>query len=319
MPSPVKVGAAVVALLALAAAPAILAASLGAGAVAGDLVLATMAGLIAATIAPVRPAVLAALALAVGAALAVPAAASPIFAALLMAGCGIGMGVAALAGISSAVTLVPITVGFIVSEPPDASAFEVGLTVAAAALFGVLLGALVRRRIPHKAPEAMNPVRAGAYGVILALLAGISAWIVVDRGLAHAGAWLLMTYFVVMQPYLQDGWIKALQRAGGTILGFVVAIALALVVQLTSLEFLLGVVAMVAANWDRIRGCPYWRYTAIMTVGVVLAEGATASVVTTGEQRLLATVAASAASLLAMAALYPVYKRTADRAGLDHY
>ena len=138
-------------------------------------------------------------------------------------------------------------------------------------------------------------------------------------GLGHAGAWLLMTYFVVIQPYLQDGWRKALERAIGTVFGFVIAMGLGLVIEVEWLLLALGVGGLVLGIWVRIKNAPYWAYTAALTVGIVLAEGASNSVVSTGEQRLWATVVGTGASLAAMAVLVPIYRRSAQRVGIDHY
>lgn len=319
MTSKAKTGAAVVVLLALVSAPAVVASAVGAGAVAGSLVTACLAGLLAAVFAPARDAMITAGALAIAAAFAVPAASAPVAGALLMAACGAAMGGAAMRGVSSAVYMAPVFVGFLLSDPPDASPIETGVACGAAALFGVMLGVFVRRRMPRKDIEPVHVVRAAAYGAMLALLAGVAAWIVVSQGLGHVGGWVLMTIFIVVQPYLQDGWDKSVQRAAGTVLGFVVAIGVGIVLDVRWVVFALGIAAMVFGIWDRIRGCPYWRYVAAITVGVVFTQGASTSVVSTSEQRLVSTVAAVAASLLAMAVLQPLYKRGAQKAGVDHY
>lgn len=195
MASPVKLTTAVVSLLALVAAPSLLLSVLGFDAVAGDAMLATATGLIAATFGPWRPAAVAALLLGLGAGVAIVAAPLPGVAAVLMAACGLAMGIAARFGVAGVVVMAPIAVAFVLAEPPAAAPLAAGVAYAAAAGFGVMVGAAVRRRLPHKALEPVHSTRALAYGGTLALLAGVSAWFVADRNLGHAGAWLLMTFF----------------------------------------------------------------------------------------------------------------------------
>lgn len=319
MATPLKRTVTVLLLLALVAAPAVICALVGLGELAGSVVLAAVAGLIAAVFVPLSMSLTAALLIGIGSGVAVVAADTPWLAALLMAGCGVAMGFAARAGAASAVALAPVAVGFILSEPPADPAIVVALALLVSAVWGVGLGALVRRRMPDRSLTALNPERAAAYGAILALLAGVSGYFVADLQVGHAGGWLLLTYFVVVQPYLQNGWRKAVERAGGTVLGFAIAVLIGLVIDVRAALFVIGVLALILGMWMWIKGHPYWQNTTAMTVGIVMAEGASTSVISTAEQRLIATVIGVGASLLAMALLRPLYRREAARAGVDHY
>lgn len=319
MASPLKRSLTVVVLLALMAVPPLVTARLGAPELAGSSVLACVTGLLAAVLVPLRIAGITAALLAVGTAAAVPVSDVPWLAGLLMAGCGVAMGFAAKAGAVAAVTLAPITVAFMLSDPPARSALAVGLCVLGSAAFGVGLGALVHRRLPERGLTPMSTERAAAYGATLALLAGAAGYFVSALSPGHAGAWVLLTLFVVIQPYLQDGWRKSIERAAGTVLGFAIAMVVGLLTDLEAVIFAVGLVAMIVGTWLRIKNHPYWEYTAALTVGVVMSEGASTSVISTAEQRLLATVIGVGASLLAMAVLEPVYKRGAEQAGLDRY
>jgi Fusaric acid resistance protein-like len=317
--TPLKRTIAVLVLLALVSAPAVVSVRLGAGDMAGSVVLAAVAGLIAAVFVPVRMALAAAALIGVGSGVAVTAADLPLLAAVVMAGCGVAMGFAAKQGAASAVALAPVTVGFTLSEPPADSAVVVALAMLGSAAWGVGLGALVRRRLPTRTLTALGTERAFAYGAILALLAGISGYFVAVLQPGHAGGWLLMTYFVVVQPYLQNGWRKAVERAGGTVLGFGIAVLIGLITEVRTALFVIGVLALILGMWIWIKGHPYWQSTTVMTVGIVMAEGASTSVISTAEQRLAATVIGVGASLLAMAVLRPFYRREAAKVGTDHY
>lgn len=317
--SPLKRSITVVVLLALIAVPAVACAALGAGDLAGTALLACVSLLIAAVFVPPRLSLITAVLTAVAATAAMPAAGVPWLAALVMAACGVAMGLAAKAGAASAVVMAPVTVAFVLAEPPAQSAWAVGFAVLASALFGVGVGVLVRRRLPQRDLTPLGPERALAYGGMLTLLAGVGGYFVAALQPGHAGAWLLLTFFVVIQPYLQDGWHKALGRAGGTVLGFLLAMGVGLLTDNRSVLFLVGVLAMIVGIWLRVKNHPYWQNTTVLTVGIVLSEGAATSVVSTAEQRLLATTIGVAASLAAMAALLPMYRRGAAEAGLEHY
>lgn len=317
--SPVTLTASVLGLLFLVAVPSLTLRVLGFDALAGDVVLACATGMIAATFGPWRPAASTSLLLGVGAAVAVLAAATPWVALVLMASCGAAMGVAARYGVAGFVSLAPIAIGFVLSEPPADPAVIVGVAYAGSAMFGAAIGSRVHQHLPAKELQPIHRSRALAYGGMLALLAGVSGWFVADLSLGHAGAWLLMTYFVVIQPYLRDGWRKAVERAAGTVIGFGIAVGLGLLIDVRWLVFTIGVIGLVVGIWVRIKNGAYWRYTVALTVGIVLAEGASSSVISTGEQRLWATVIGTGVSMAAMALLMPIYRRGADRAGIDHY
>lgn len=319
MASSVKRTLTVVVLLALVAVPAIVCVLAGLGDLAGSAVLAAVAGVIAAVFVPLRMSLAVAALIGVGTGVAVVAADLPWLAAVLMAGCGVAMGFAAKTGAASAVTLAPVTVAFILSEPPDLSPVLVAVVLFGSAALGVGLGASVRRHVHPAGLTALSTERAAAYGAMLAFLAGISGYFVARVQAGHAGAWLLLTYFVVIQPYLQRGWRKAVERASGTVLGFAVAVMIGLITQARGVLFLVGVLALILGMWLWIKGHPYWQSTTAMTVGIVIAEGASSSVISTAEQRLIATVIGVGASLLAMALLRPLYRREAVEAGVDRY
>ena len=293
---------------------------LGLGSIGGDAATAVMAGMLAAFYGGIRTGAVLACLVGVGSAIAIPASASPVMAALLMAAAGAAMGWAAVSGRNSGVVLGPIVVAFVLGEAPKGAApVAVGVALAVSALYGAVLGHFMSKRAKPPALEPLVTERAAAYGAILALLLAIGGWLVVERGLGHTGAWMLMTILLVMQPYIQDSWVKTWQRAAGTVLGGLAAIGVGLVIHLPLILYLLAGLCFFLGLRARLLGKPYWRAVSGLTIGIVLLEGVGTSVTTTGVERLEATLAGTTAALLAMVVMDPFYRRTAAKAGLDHY
>lgn len=293
---------------------------LGLGSISGDATIAIMAGLMAGLYNGERIGLLLSGWVAVAAGLAVVASSQPILAALLMAATGLSMGVAAKGGRHSYVVMGPITVAFVLAEPPSAASWwTVGLVLGVCSVYGAVLGGLAGRRMKRPTLESLGTPRALAYGLILALLLAVGGWVVVQRDLGHAGAWMLMTMMIVVQPYLQDGWTRSLQRALGTVAGFVVAVLIGVLMPYAWLLYTISAVAFVMGFRDRFGGKAYWQFVAWLTLGIVLVEGASTSVVDTAEQRLFATLAGAGAALLAMAIMGPIYRSRALASGIEHY
>lgn len=223
-------------------------------------------------------------------------------------------GYAARVGMHDALMMTVISLGFIVASPPQADAaipgsLFTGLVALAAALWTTLVVSLLRTRLPRHHLTTLDPVRVLAFSLTLALLVGIATWFVVDLDLGHAGGWIILTILVVFQPSLGAGFTKAAQRASGTVIGFVVAIAVGVLVPRGSLIVVVGTVFLMAAFVLLLQGRPYWIYAAFMTSAIVLLESGGSSVTQVAEERLGATFAGVALTLTVMLVLAPLAKR----------
>ena len=251
----------------------------------------------------------------------------PWLALVLMAACAGATGLMARRGLSTALVMAPITVGFMVAEPPRllslapfGSALLTAGVMLLAAGWGVLVGAILGRKVHLPVPGPASHSRALAFAITIGAMAGIAAWFVSDLGLAHGGAWLLMTILVVMQPYLKDTWTKTLQRAGGTVVGFCLALALARLVPWQGVLYVVGALFIVAALVLRSNPArPYWQYVALLTPAIVLLEGASTSVVQTDVTRLTFTLVGAGAALVVTALQLPFYRRSAAGLGVAHH
>lgn len=247
----------------------------------------------------------------------------PWLAALVMACCAGAAGLTARWGMASAVSMAPITVGFVLADPPalraDNPALTTGVIMLATGLLTAAAGWLMARHLPSPSLQSASAPRAEAYAALLALLTGVAAWIVVTFHWSHAGAWLIMTILVVVQPYLQDSWTRTLNRLAGTVLGFVLAIACMPLGQWPPFAYVVGAVAMFLALAAKVQHRAYWIYATFLTLAIVMLEGTGTSIEDTARERLVATLVGAAMALIATAILAPIYRRSATQRGLDRW
>ncbi|MBI1352598.1 MAG: hypothetical protein GC156_15970 [Actinomycetales bacterium] len=263
-------------------------------------------------------------ALAVVSALAVPIAHSPWAAAIVLAAFSAAIALTSTRGVASALMLAPISLAFTLTEPPLADVADPGralLIAAATALSGAFAVLVAHLLIPVRLPagdRASRP-RAVMYAATVGVVVGFASWVVFEQSLGHTGAWLIMTILIVMQPYLQDGWELAVQRAAGTVAGFVIAMAFVVVSGFPLIMYVAGGAFMFAALAVKFRKRPYWQFAALVTPSVVLLEGASGSLAETAWQRLLATLIGATVAVVVILLLRPLYRRSAATYGVDHW
>jgi len=269
-----------------------------------------------------------AIALPIAMALGVGVSTNAILAGVVMGGAAALYGVTARWGSAGAVVTAPIALAFMIAEPPMISgesspwmnAAVVGLVSLSAAAWGLLVGWIITRYRNPKADQPTSISRMAAFSVMIGLATGFAMWFVVDKHLGHTGAWIVLTILVVFQPYIQDSWTKSLHRLWGTCLGFAIALAIGLTIDSTWILTLMATAFLILAVATKLNPSrPYWLFAAFLTPAVVLLEGSSGSVVDTDRDRLVATVLGVAISLALIAISQPIYKRSADRLGLDHY
>lgn len=253
---------------------------------------------------------------AVLAGLAVWVAPNPWLAALVLAFSAFLRGYAAKAGLHDALGMTVIALGFIVASPPTPEAsIAAPLFVAAISLVAMLWATMVmfllRNRLHRHRHVPLDPIRVLAYSIVLALLVGVATWVVVDRDLGHTGGWVILTIVVIVQPALGAGLTKAAQRAAGTVLGFAIAIAIGSILGTGPLLYALGTAFLMAALVVMLQGRPYWVYAALLTPAIVLLESAGSTVDQVAKERLAATLAGVAITILVLLVLAPFAKHFA--------
>lgn len=284
-----------------------------------------LSGLFAALLGGPRAGVLLAGPLALATGLAVAVSHDPWLAALLMLVVVGTRGWLATRGLHVALTTAAVAVGFIVSDPPAASTsvpepLMAGMVMLVGTLYGAGVVALVRLKRPMATPpQPLSTRRAWAFTIATGVTVAAVTWAVVRFDVGHTGAWVILTLLVVLQPYVQDGIQKALQRAGGTVVGFAAVYAIGLLTGNLVVLYLAGMAALVLAIVLSITGRPYWSFAGALTAAIVLLEGASSSVTDTAVHRLGATVIGVAVALIVTALEQPWAKRAASRYGASHY
>lgn len=309
--------------LAIPAIPALAFTAFGLGNVSEVWMLGALTGIIATLSSSLRPAALSVVALSVAAALGVANAGNP-WGAMLIMGTAAGLsGLMSARGLQSAVSMFPIGAAFMVAEPPmvltNASAvgnvIMVALLVACSGAWGMLVTGTVMRKIRFPVPAPTPPDQARVLAILLAIVVGGAAWFVADLDLGHGGAWLLMTIIIVVRPGIRSTFVTGVQRALGTVIGFVIVIVLSAVVNrpVTMLVVggvLVGVSLVIRLNPRRA----YWQFVLVLTPGIVLlvgAGGAEGSLLDVAVSRLGYTLIGSALGLIAMGLLIPFTRHAA--------
>ncbi|MGI9196753.1 MAG: FUSC family protein [Candidatus Nanopelagicales bacterium] len=302
--------------------PPLVAGLLGFGAVAGSLVLPTVAALIPAMLGSLRASLIGSAGLTVASALGFLASGNAPAAALVMAATSLLMGITCRWGLSKSFLTIPITVGFMVSIPPtlhgDRAVDTATIVVAtlAATLWGCAVGWLLSRRVPspHHSPEEWS--RTWMYAATLAVLTGIAAFFSTSIAWGHGGAWFILTVTVVFQPYLNDAAQRSWQRALGTVIGVIVVYGLHVIIPATWMTLVVGEILMLVSMYLLISPqYPYWLYTAVLTPAILLlVTGSSPDFLRADVTRLVATLAGAGLAMLAVAILTPFYRAGDTRA-----
>ncbi len=313
-----------VALAALIAPNVVLAQAPNAAAILGlgglSLVLATLS-------AGLRIGALVSLTLGIASAIAVAGSAHIVVGVVVMASAAAGLGISARWHWNKALVTVPITLAFVVAENPSQDPLSTGATFGAAmAAYGLLISLVTsllrpsdRDHTSTSAPELSSWSRTWGYAAVLVVTTIASSVIALTLGWGHTGGWLMMTPLIVIQPYVQDGWRKSLNRVVGTVGGFLIAYVAADLLGSSAAVTVLGVIFGVLAVTAMIQKWNYAIYALFLTPAIVILESIGRPVQTTADNRLVATVVGAALALIAMSLATPIYQREAVKDGLEHY
>lgn len=304
-------------LVALGAAliPGLIVAALGFGAAAGLAALAAFGAFLAVMHGGLRTGVAFSAATAIAVGLVAVTASTPWLVALVFFACGLGVGESGRWGRRVAYLELPIVAGFALGDVPNLhhgvwlDALMLAAAIFGAALFGALVMQAFTKQGHHQEPERLTRAQARVHGLVLGVMLAGAAYCVSAFDLAHTGAWVILTFTVIIQPRFDDTWRKALHRAAGTMLGFFISIGVATTIHAPVLLYAAGAIALAFAVVDMVEHKPYWLYATALTVAVVIFEGSSTSILATAQQRLWATTVAAGIALAVMAVLIPFTHR----------
>ena len=187
----------------------------------------------------------------------------------------------------SMVIMIPIVTAMFVAGPPLLTGHDPAAWANVGAIFYCSLAAsfwaafvswLLLRRIAIPQLAHLPSLKVAVLsGFLSAAVVGVATWVVLDHHLGKGGGWLILTLLIIFQPFTPGTMVKAIQRAVGTLLGFLF-VALLLLVEPNSAPpwafALPGILALVAAFGEKLNPLKsYWEYVTFLTIGIVLVEG----------------------------------------------
>ncbi|MGP6170806.1 FUSC family protein [Microbacterium sp. A196] len=238
----------------------------------------------------------------------------PILGAVFMAAIGIATGLSAMrgwhvmgafAGPLVAYALignlqVTLPAGTVVADASVTSGLAAMACIAAGGLWTTLMGAFVIRASGVKTPRSVPRHTALHFAAALGILIGIAAYVCM-QWLDPASWWIILTFFVVVQPYYSDSARRMLERVGGTFAGALIAVIVVAILHgapavITALAFVLTIGAAYA-----YLKLPYWAFAMLLTPAVVLqTSGSTHDLLFSIGERALYTLIGAAAAITVM-------------------
>lgn len=198
---------------------------------------------------------------------------NPWASAALMLLCGAGLGAVNKWGLSLWNFMFPVLAAAVIAEPPKVatgaipnalltSAIAMGCLIAAA-LLTMLLVKEPRQKEITSYPFKVNLMYAVNLGLLLAAAGYFSS---VYRH-EHLGVWLTLTIVIILiYPYAGQSTSRAIQRAAGTILGFLIAIGVGASGLPDFLFYAAAFVFLEIALLMRVApGKKYWEYVMFLT------------------------------------------------------
>jgi len=221
----------------------------------------------------------------------------------------IGVGVSAGWGLQRALSMIPMTMAFLMVNPPPLSdgsidrtsstyLFAVMLILAIGSLWSTAVLTLMTRQAKLPKPPPNTRADTIEYLTIITVLCSAATFVVLTLQPGPDAFWLILTLLVVVQVGNQETRRKTLDRVGGTILGAALAAALVTVVHAPWVLTLVAILCVLASVYFAT-GPRYWLYMSFMTPAIVLSAGA-ATAVSTAEARVLYTVVGGALAMIAI-------------------
>jgi Fusaric acid resistance protein-like len=242
----------------------------------------------------------------------------PIAAAIVLAIAAFLRGYGAKVGLQNALIMCVIALGFMVTTPPTFSSsvptpILAGIIMLITSLWVTLVMFVANRWVHPPTLAPIDTTRVLWFSSTLAIMVGLATWLVTELKLGHGGGWIILTIVVVYQPNLGNGFKRVGERVIGTLVGFLLAVIVGLVVSNGPALYLLGTICLVVAMVAMSTGKPYWLFTAFITPAIVLYDSAGSTVSKVALERLEATLVGIAIVLVFMLVLLSLAHRFPSR------
>lgn len=233
---------------------------------------------------------------------------------------GASTGIAAFKGMDMPIYMVNALVALTMINPPSLTQTQVddGVTVTPTYLLTLLaitaLGGLwtfgclfvLRHKIPAVPTKSLHRESAIVYGATLALLTGAVAAVALTWFPHSLAGWVILTIYVIFRPSFKGTdvahgmWNRAEHRTAGTIIGVLIATALAAAIHNPNVLVLVGIGFMVAALTINLGGAPYWQYVMLLTPAMVVMDSGGVNTDWVGLERIVCTLIGLAMALSAL-------------------
>ena len=172
--------------------------------------------------------------------------------------------------------------------------------VFAGGIWTTVFGSFVIRGMGVKAPHTIPGHTAGYFAAALGILIGLTAWACM-RWLDASSWWIILTFFVVVQPYYKDSTRRVVERVIGTLAGALFAVVVVYALHdFPTVITVLALLLTLGAAYANLK-LPYWVFAALLTPAVVLqTTGSTHDLLVSIGERALYTVIGAAAAILLM-------------------
>lgn len=186
----------------------------------------------------------------------------------------------------------------------SANAVPAAAAAAGFVLFGGVWVAITGYYLLGDLEQPVQPVTSHlvTFGVVLAVLLVIETYVAISWIPGTHVWWVVLTTLVVLSPDQKHSMGRPLERAGGTVLGALVATLVVMVIGSGTARTLIGVVAalLTAVAYVAAR---YWIFAALLTFALVVLTVPANHVVHGGADRIGYTLIAAAIAIVVSAGL----------------
>jgi len=198
----------------------------------------------------------------------------------------------------------------IAKDVPVDALITAGITAGSMLVAGAVVTYAIKKPMQAEIPKYGAKVT-GVFTFNVALLFTIIGYVTAMLHAQIPGMWMTLTVVVIIHPYIGYSVRRGIERASGTILGFLIAIGVATAIPANFIYYAVGLIFVELAILTRFYpDRPYWQYVMFITPGVVLLSGLPDQVSQFADWRLLANVIAAVACLLLLGIERLIFKNT---------
>ncbi len=242
----------------------------------------------------------------------------PLLATLLLTTTAFGLGLSARWQLKPVYWLLMVSLCILITnsplalDPAPSAVVRLAMALLCSGALATLLQARLRTQLgvaPSSFAVAHSWRRSGAHAVMLATSTLVTTPVALQHHWHTTGLWLIITPFLVLQPFVRDSWTVALHRSLGTLAGVLLVLLMANTlprgIPLDLPAIAAGVLTAVIAAKHGHRAL---KLTAL-TVTIVLFNSNNADLMVMADKRVVASALGIAIALILMALAHPIEQR----------